>query len=266
VTLVHVTPPVVLTMNSSDPMGFGGIAADLRTFVAHRAFGAAIITAADGPGPPFPLPATSVGGQLSALLSELRPDAAKVGAVGTPENAAAISARVRSGEIPKLVLDPVLDSAGGHRRGVIAALMRLIPLADIITPNIDEASALVGWAMSSTTDMAGAAAQLASNGAKYVVITGGRLSGDESIDAIWTNSGVRFLHAPRLTTPNRHGIGTTFSAAIAANLALGAEPFDAVAAAKEYVGRAVTGARDWKIGFHGGPVDQSGGQRTASAA
>jgi hydroxymethylpyrimidine kinase/phosphomethylpyrimidine kinase len=258
-----VEAPVVLTINGSDPTGYGCVQADLKTFSAHHVYGAAVVTSVDGPGSLYPLPATAVGGQLSILLAEMHPAATKIGVVGTAENAAAIASRVRAGDLPNLVLDPVFDANDGHRRGVIAAVMRLIPEASVITPNIDEAGALVGWPITTTADMAGAAAQLASRGAKYCVITGGRLAGDESIDAVWTSGGVRFLHAPRVDTGNVRGTGATFSAAIAANLALGAEPPDAVAAAKDYVGRALTGSRQWQIGYHAVPLDHMGLARVA---
>jgi hydroxymethylpyrimidine/phosphomethylpyrimidine kinase len=130
-----------------------------------------------------------------------------------------------------------------------------MPEVCVITPNIDEAGELVGWPVITTADMAGAAAQLISRGAKYVVITGGRLAGDESIDAIWTDGGVRFLHAPRQDTLNVRGTGSTFSAAIAAQLALGATMIEAVTSAKSYVTAALTGSRDWQVGYHHRPLD-----------
>jgi hypothetical protein len=90
------------------------------------------------------------------------------------------------------------------------------------------------------------------------VITGGRLSGDESIDAVWTDGGVRFLHAPRSETQNVRGGGSTFSAAIAARLALGLDVHDAVTTAKEYATKAIAGSKNWQIGRHTSPVDNLG--------
>jgi hydroxymethylpyrimidine kinase/phosphomethylpyrimidine kinase len=145
-----------------------------------------VVTAAGGPAEMYSLPKTSVGGQLSVALNHLKPAAVKVGMLGDAENAAAVAARARAGDLPNLVLDPILDTMIGYRRGVVAAMMRLIPFASVITPNVEEASELVGWPIATTADMAGAAAQLAAHGAKYVVITGGTLGGPESIDAVWT--------------------------------------------------------------------------------
>lgn len=239
-TVSGVMPPVVLTINCSDPTGCVGTQADLKTFAAHRVYGTSVVTGADSTSDIYPFPGTVVGGQLSLALAHGAPVACKVGAVGTAENAAAIAARARAGDLPNLVLDPVLDAAGGYRRGVVAAMLGLLPHASVVTPNVDEAAALVGWDVSSTADMAGAAAQLAARGAKYVVITGGRLSGDECVDAIWTNSGVRFLHATRIATAGARGAGATFSAAIAARLAHGMDVGDAVTSAKEYVSTVLT--------------------------
>ncbi len=252
------TPPVALTVSGSDPAGCVGIQADLKAFAAHQMHGTCVVTAAGGPTEMYPLPQSSVGGQLSVALSRITPAAVKVGMLGNAENASAVAARARAGELPNLVLDPILDSMVGYRRGVIAAIMRLIPFASIVTPSVEEASELVGWPISTTADMAGAAAQLAAQGARYVVITGGKLGGDESVDAIWSSGGVRFLHGPRIQTPNNLGTGCAFSAAVTAQLALGKDPADAVPAAKDYISRALTGSKNWDIGYHGGPLDYFG--------
>jgi hydroxymethylpyrimidine kinase/phosphomethylpyrimidine kinase len=175
--------------------------------------------------------------------------------VATAEIAGAIAARTREGSLPNLVLDPVLSSGSGFRLGVTAAVKRLMPYAAVVTPNREEASALVGWPVGSPADMAGAAAQLAADGAKYVVVTGGDLAGDEAIDAMWTPAGARFLHAPRIATRNTRGTGDTFSAAVAARLALGDPVPDALANAKEYVTQALRAAADWAWGGDQGPLN-----------
>jgi hydroxymethylpyrimidine/phosphomethylpyrimidine kinase len=253
-----VTPSAVLSINAADPTGFGGLAADLRTFAAHELHGASILTSVSGISSRYPLPVSVVALELSMALAELRPAATKIGIFGTGEIAAAVGTRVRAGELPNLVLDPVLEGSSGFRRGVIGAVLRLLPFTSVLTPNVDEAGELVGWPVTTTADMAGAAAQLVSRGAKFVVVTGGRLSGEESVDAIWTDGGVRFLHAPRVPAKDVRGGGTTFSAAIAARLALGADVHEAVTSAKEYVTKALVGAKNWRIGIHAGPVDNLG--------
>jgi hydroxymethylpyrimidine kinase/phosphomethylpyrimidine kinase len=107
--------------------------------------------------------------------------------------------------------------------------------------------------------MAGAAAQLASYGSRFVVVTGGDMvAGTESVDAMWTDGGARFLRYPRIVTGNTHGTGCTFAAAITARLALGDSVPNAVLFAKEYVARALYGAREWRLGGGTGPLDHFG--------
>jgi hydroxymethylpyrimidine/phosphomethylpyrimidine kinase len=256
-----VTPPVVLTIGGSDSSAGGGIQGDLKVLAALRAYGACVVTAVnaentEGINDVFPLPANVVAAQLTAVLDDLPVRAVKTGMLATADIAALVTARARSGALPNLVVDPVLRSSSGRRLGVVAAIERLLPFTTVLTPNLDEASALVGWRVDTPTDMAGAAAQLASNGPKHVVITGGDLPNvDEAVDAVWTEAGVRFLRAPRVATRNTHGTGAAFSAAIAARLAVGDQVHDALVYAKRYVTRALTGARDWQLGRGHGPLD-----------
>lgn len=258
------TPPVVLTIAGSDSGGGAGIQADLKVFAALRTYGASVITAitAQNTAGVFgvtPVPGAVVTAQLTAVLDDLPVAATKVGMLATVEAAEAVAVRARAGALPNLVLDPVLASSSGRRLGVVDAIKRLLPYATVATPNREEASALLGWRITSPAEMADAAGQLAAGGPKHVVITGGdTATGEESIDTVWTGSGVRSMSAPRVWTRNTHGTGCTFSAAIAARLAWGDEPAAAIASAKEYVARALAGARDWRIGSGHGPLDHFG--------
>ncbi len=251
------TPPVVLSIGATDPTAARGMQADLKTFAAHSLYGASVVTAiathtAHGIDDLYPVPANVVGNQLAAVLADLPVAAVKVGMLATAEIAAVVAAKARSGALPNLVLDPVITARGGSRLGVTAAVKRLLPYATVVTPNPDEASALLGWPVISTADMAGAACQLASEGAKFVVVTGGSVPGDESVDAMWTPSGARLLHAPRVGTRNASGAGCSFSAAVAAGLALGDGVPDALARAKKYVTWALQGSVGWQWGRNGG--------------
>jgi len=258
------TPPVVLTIAGSDSGGGAGVQADLKVFAALGVYGTSVITAITAQNTRdifdvFPLPGNVVSGQLSVVVEDLPPAAAKTGMLATAEIAAAVTAKARAGGLPNLVVDPVLHSSSGRRLGVAAAIERLLPYAVVVTPNIDEASALVGWRIDTLADMAGAAGQLAAGGPKHVVITGGDLPNpDEAVDAVWTESGVRFLRAKRVQTRNQQGTGAAFSAAIAARLARGDSPQDAMIFAKKYVTRALTGARAWELGAGNGPLDHFG--------
>jgi hydroxymethylpyrimidine kinase/phosphomethylpyrimidine kinase len=254
---------VVLTIGGSDPSAATGIQADLKTFAAHRLYGTSVITAvtaqnSHGLDDLYAVPATVVGTQLAALLEDLPIAAVKVGMLATAEIAAVVAAKVRAGALPNLVLDPVMSTSDGYRMGVTAAVKALLPYAAVVTPNLDGASALVGWPVATPADMAGAAGQLAADGARFVVITGGGGSGDESVDAMWTPAGARFLHAPRVPTRNTHGTGCTFSAAVAARLALGDAVPEALAAAKQYVTWALEGAMHWRWGGNRGPLNHLG--------
>ena len=256
------TPAVVLTVAGSDSGGGAGIQADLKTFAALRTYGASVVTAVTaqntvGVAGVHGLPAEVVEAQLDAVLEDLPVRATKVGLISAEEVAAVVMARARANRLPNLVLDPVLTASTGRRLGVVAAIERLLPYAKVVTPNRDEATDLLGWPVRTLDDMAEAAAQIGSRGTEVVVVTGGDLP-VESVDAVWTVAGVRLLRGPRVDTRNNHGTGCTFSAAIAARLAVGDEVLDAVEFAKRYVAGALAGGRDWKIGRGAGPLDHFG--------
>lgn len=254
------TPHVVLTIAGSDSSGGAGIQADLKTFAALDCYGASVITAVTSQNTKeitdvHPMPGTVVAAQLNAVLGDLPVAAVKVGMVASGEIAATVRAKARNGELPKLVLDPVLTASTGRRLGVASAIERLLPYALVVTPNVEEASALLGWPVTTPADMAGAAAQIASHGPKCVVVTGGDASGPEVVDAVWTDSGARFLRSPRVETPNNHGTGCTFSAAIAARLAHGYPIDDSIAYANRYVRSALIAAQEWRLGSGAGPLN-----------
>ena len=258
------TPAVVLTIGPTDPTAASGIQADLKTFAAHELYGVSVVTAvvthsSHGIDDVYPLPPTVVASQLAAVLEDLPVVAVKVGLLGTAEIAAVVAARARSGGLPNLVLDPVVSVPGGNRLGLTAAVKRLLPYATVVTPNADEASALLGRPVITTADMARAAGQLAGEGAKSVVVTGGSIPGDESVDAMWTPAGSRFLRAPRVPVRDPQGTGATFSASVAACLALGETTTDALTGAKDYVTRVLEGAVGWRWGRGGGtPLNHFG--------
>lgn len=254
------TPPVVLTIAGSDSGAGAGIQADLKTFAALGCYGVSAITAITAQNTVdvrdiFALPASVVGLQLTAVLEDMPVTAVKVGMVASADIAAQIALRARAGDLPNLVVDPVLTASTGRRLSIANAIERLLPYAVVLTPNMREASAILGWEVSTPADMAGAAAQLAAHGAKCVVITGGDGSGEEAIDAVWTNQGARFIRAPRVQTRNTHGTGCTFSAAIAARLAHGYSAEDSVDFAKRYVRAALIAAREWRVGAGAGPLN-----------
>ena len=257
------TPPVVLAVGGTDSGGGSGLPGDLRTLAALKVYGAAVVTGVyaqntRGIADVYPVPGNVVSAQLSAVLDDLKVAAVKTGAWASADACAAVTAKARAGVLPKLVVDPVLEAARGASKGVLGALERLLPFALVATPNREEASALLGWQVASPADMAGAASQLAAGGPKHVVITGGDfITGDEAIDALWVEGAVRMLRAPRIKR-DAYGSGTTFAAAIAARLALGDGPVEAVTYAKGFVSRAIGDASDWRLGSGSTPLDHFG--------
>jgi hydroxymethylpyrimidine kinase/phosphomethylpyrimidine kinase len=263
--VTEVTPPVVLSIGGSDSSGANGIQADLRTFAAMAAYGAAAITAIVAKNSRMaadvlPLTAPVIAGQLKAVLDDLPVAAVKTGMFASADGIGEVLARAKAGELPNLVVDPVLLNEGiRSRRQIAGALERLLPYAIVATPNRDEASALLGWQVATPDDMALAARQLGSGGPQYVVVTGGDLvTGIEALDAVWAAGEDRYMSAPRVTSRNLVGSGAVFSAAIAARLAHGDDVVAALGYAKGLVARAIQDAAEWRIGSGPGPIDVCG--------
>jgi hydroxymethylpyrimidine kinase/phosphomethylpyrimidine kinase len=259
-----VTPPVVLAVGGSDSSGASGIQADLKTFAALKVYGASVVTAVTARNSRtvadvYGVPATVVSAQLGAVLDDLPIGAVKTGMFPSAESAAAVASRARQGALPNLVVDPVLLTSTGSRMAVTAAMERLLPYALVATPDRDEASALLGWQVATPNDMATAVEQIAAGGPRYVVITGGDFAtGTEALDVVWIDGATKALHAPRVASRNTSGSGATFAAAIAARLAIGDAPAEAILAAKGYVSRAIADAVDWDLGTGTGPLDHFG--------
>ncbi|WP_033342930.1 bifunctional hydroxymethylpyrimidine kinase/phosphomethylpyrimidine kinase [Catenuloplanes japonicus] len=251
-----------MTIAGSDSGGGAGIQADLKTFAALRVFGTSAITAITaqntrGVLDVHPLPGAVVGAQIDAVHDDMQVAAVKVGMLGGDGVAAEVAARARDGLLPQLVLDPVLYATSGHRLGALAVVERVLPFALLVTPNRDEASALVGAPVRGPDEMAAAAREIASGGARHVVVTGGEADG-HAVDVLCSGGEIRFLRSPWVRTDNDHGTGCTFSAAVAARLAHGDDLAAALAVAKKYVATGLRGARDWKVGAGRGPIDHFG--------
>ncbi|MBO4210195.1 bifunctional hydroxymethylpyrimidine kinase/phosphomethylpyrimidine kinase [Micromonospora echinofusca] len=260
------TPPVVLTVAGSDSGAGAGIQADLKVFAALGAYGTSVLTAVTaqhtrGVDAVYPMPPEAVTAQLDAVLGDFAVRAVKTGMLGGPEVAGAVAVAARAGRLPNLVVDPVLVATSGDRLGVVGAVERLLPYAMVATPNCAEAAAVLGRPVSTLDEMVSAAAQLTAGGAAAVVVTGGDLAesgGGEAVDVLHLDGVTTLLRAPRVDTRHTHGTGCSFSAAITVRLALGDPVPVAVRTAKEYVTRALAGARDWKLGAGRGPLDHFG--------
>jgi hydroxymethylpyrimidine/phosphomethylpyrimidine kinase len=260
------TPPVALTIAGSDSGGGAGIQADLKAFAANRVFGACAITALTAQNTVGVLgvhvtPPEFVDAQIAAVLSDLPVAAVKTGMLATAAIIDVVAKRAAAGDLPNLVVDPVMVASSGDRLldedAEQAYLDRLFPHAVVITPNLREASLLVGRPLSDVDDMGKAAIELAGTGATHVLIKGGHLSGD-AVDVFYDGRELHELRAPRTDTVNVHGTGCSTAATIAARLAHGDSVVDAVQAAKTYITKAIAGAAGWRLGAGHGPVDHFG--------
>ena len=242
----------VMTIAGSDSGAGAGIQADLKTFAALGVYGTSAITAVTaqntrGVIAVHVLPAEFVTQQIEAVADDIGCDAVKTGMLATSAIVEATAAAIEALDLPNLVVDPVMVATGGDRLlspdAVHATRTALLRLARVVTPNIPEAEVLSGLSITSLDDMRRAAEAILKLGPKAVIVKGGHLSGEESIDVLVQAEGEQRFSAPRLDVPNTHGTGCTFAAAIAARLAIGDELDEAVRAAKEYV----TGAMQYGI-------------------
>lgn len=256
----HFAPPLALTIAGLDPTCGAGVGADLKTFAAHHCYGLACVTAltaqnTHGVESFAAVEAGTVARQLECLLGDVRPSAVKIGMLANAAIVKAVAAAIRRFEIGTVVLDPVLRASSGaallDKAGVAALREELLPLAAVATPNLEEAAELVGQAVENEEQMAEAARALRARGARAVVVTGGHL--EKPVDALCVGDEVEMLGGERVRTPHTHGTGCTFSAAVAANLALGKSLHDAVVQAKAYVSAALRAA--YAIGGGAGPLN-----------
>jgi hydroxymethylpyrimidine/phosphomethylpyrimidine kinase len=203
-----------------------------------------------------------VEAQIGAVLADLDVAAVKTGMLATTAIAEVVAARARAGELPHLVVDPVLVASSGGRlfdtSFESAYLDLLFPVAEVVTPNLAEAEVLLGRQLSSLDDMAEAATELAKTGAGTVVVKGGHREGDEAVDVVWHAGAVTELRRPWVATTNNHGTGCSFASAIAAGLARGRPVSEALADAKDFVTTALAGGAGWRLGAGHGPIDHLG--------
>ncbi len=232
--------PVALTIAGSDPSGGAGLQADLKTFHRFGVYGEAVVTLitvqnTTGVERVETLAADLVLAQIRAVLTDIPPRAAKTGALGNATVMEAVAEAAKRFEFP-LVVDPVMISKHGARLGEISSL---VARAFLLTPNLHEASELVGFPVDNRDSMRRAAEMLIAMGARNVLVKGGHLAGD-ALDLLYLEGGeVHEFSAVRVETPHTHGTGCTYSAAITAELAKGTGLVEAVSLAKKFVTEAI---------------------------
>lgn len=250
-----------MTIAGSDSSGGAGIQADLKTFAALGVYGTSAVTAVTaqntvGVQGVYELPAEFVGLQIDSVVSDIGVDAVKTGMLANAEIIAIVAAKVQEYGLPNLVVDPVMVAKSGApllRSEARDALIRLLlPLAVVVTPNLHEARVLTGLEISDLADMQRAAETIYALGASHVVVKGGHLPGEQSVDVLFDGRDFTLLYAPRLDTRNTHGTGCTFASAIAAGLAKGQNVAEAVRGAKTFITTALGHALD--IGHGHGPL------------
>ncbi len=255
---------VALTIAGSDSGGGAGIQADLKTFQQFGVFGTSVIVALTaqntrGVRAVETVPEAMVAAQLAALAEDLPPAALKTGMLAEVAVVRLVAKAIRENAWSPLVVDPVMVSTSGHRLLTLEAedVLRdsLLPLAAIVTPNLDEAAILTGRAVHDVPSMERAGHTLLSYGAGAALIKGGHLTGPELTDVLVTPEEIRHFSRPRLDTTSTHGTGCTLSAAITAGLALGRDLDIAVEDALDYVHRAIAAAP--RLGSGHGPLDHT---------
>ena len=251
-------PFVALTVAGSDPSGGAGLQADLKTFHQFGVYGEAVVTLITVQNTlkvsrVEVLGADLVAAQIEAVLEDIPPHAAKLGALGSE---AIIEAVASLNFSCPLVIDPVMISKHGTplmANYAVAAFRRLLlPKATLLTPNLEEAAALTGIAVSNPAQMRDAAEMLYGLGAQSVLVKGGHLEG-EAIDILLYEGEFLELPAERISTPHTHGTGCTYSAAITAGLAKGLPLPEAVRQAKRFVHAAIR--TNPGLGGGSGPVN-----------
>ncbi len=258
----------VLSIAGSDPSGGAGVQADLKSFAALRCYGMAAVTALTvqntrGVLAVHPVAPEIVAAQIEAVFADIAVDAVKIGMLATADNAAAVAAALARTGAKNIVVDPVLAASRGVAAsqgvavggvGLAATILhKLAPLADLLTPNLAEASALTGLPLAGSVEEAAAQAQaLVSAGAKAALVKGGHLEG-APIDVLFDGREITLYPGRRVATRNTHGTGCALASAIAAHLAKGAPLAVAVRAAKDWLERALEAGAGERLGAGAGP-------------
>ena len=257
------TPPVVLSIAGFDPSSGAGVTADIKTIAAHGCYGISCITALTVQSTTGVRRVEAVSPNLvTETLQELNADmaivAVHIGMLGSGRVAKVVADFVETAGFTNVVVDPVMKSSAGtdliDESGARVLIERLLPLATVITPNVDEAAALTGLAVTSLEQMRVAATKLHAMGAASVVVTGGHLEKAIDLLSFVSPRGVQqeVFKSSRLQSNSTHGTGCAFSAAMACHLARGRGLPEAVLLAKAYVAAAIANAHP--LGQGTGPL------------
>lgn len=257
--------PRVLTIAGSDSGGGAGIQADIKTISACQCYAASAITAVTvqntlGVQDVHPVPVGIIEQQIRCVLDDIGADAIKLGMLHSADVVRCVAHLLNIYKPLNVVLDPVMVSTSGHAlldaQAVEVLQRELLPLARIITPNLPEASMLLGHELSHTDQLPDAARQLGQAYQTSILLKGGHLEADRLVDVLYNHETHQMVELPsvRIDTRNTHGTGCTLSSALASFLARGYQLTDAAMAAKKYINEAIIAGARYEIGNGHGPV------------
>lgn len=258
----------VLSIAGSDCSGGAGIQADSKTCSAHGVYAMSVITCVVAENTVRVLGAQDISPaliekQIDAVFEDIPPDAVKIGMLPCRDGMLAVSRRLRVWRPAHVVIDPVMVAKGGCAlmapEAIDTFLAQVVPLADVITPNLPEAESMTGYAIATRADMEKAARRIYDLGCRAVLVKGGHGTG-EATDVLFDGRDCRTFSSPRINTKNTHGTGCTYASAIACNLALGFPLFEAVERAKQYITQAI--AHGLPLGKGCGPTNHFHGKIT----
>lgn len=250
----------VLSIAGSDCSGGAGIQADLKTFSAYGVFGMSVIVSVVAENTSRvtaiqDITPDMIGRQIDAVFEDIGADAVKVGMLSSLECMDAVAAKLKQYKPENVVIDPVMYAKNGcplmDLKAIDTLIDDMIPLADVLTPNIPEAEKITGMKILSFGDMEAAARRIYTMGAKTVVVKGGHGVGD-AVDVLFDGKQICHFGTTRINTKNTHGTGCTFSSAIAAGLAKGMSVRETVEKAKSYITTAIE--HSLSIGRGNGPI------------
>jgi len=252
-----------LTIAGSDSGGGAGIQADLKTFHSFNVFGMSVLTSITaqntlGVRAVHDIPPDTIEKQIDAVMEDMGTDSVKTGMVSSKEIIEVIANRIKKYRIKLLVVDPVMVAQSGDRllqkKAELSLVKDLLPLALILTPNVYEAELISGLRIKTREDARRAARMIHKKGPEFVLLKGGHLHDkEEAVDILFNGKEFEYFKAQRIDTPNTHGTGCTFSAAITACLSKGMSVRNAVETAKDYITRAIQNAPN-NIGKGSGPL------------
>lgn len=259
------TYPSVLTIAGFDSSGGAGIQADIKTISALGCYATSVLTALPvqntmGVKKIYPIPMEAVADQIEAVLDDIVPNSIKIGMVHTPQLVETIVNTLNKYPKIPIVFDPVMVATSGHRlieeETILLLVEKLFPIADVITPNMDEASILAGMEVKTLEDMEVAGKKILRSGCRNILLKGGHQESPTVTSLFFDENGKQYsFETEKFMTNNTHGSGCTLSSAIAAYLARGEELFKAVELAQQYVFEAIKNGKDVLTGKGNGPLN-----------